>query len=704
MSTVLQNKRNDGSSASDAVISQMSLGRKKTGLFKWGSKSPAVNISVIDELPIPVVFIDREFNIQFVNNAGAELLKCTKQACTGQKCFDMFKFPGCNTPKCQAARVFADGNSYDGEIVINGPKGDWLYRCHTVPVRDASGQIIGALEYFIDAGRELTFSMEMGSIYTDIGNGKLDTRMNYKQYTGVLRKAAKGTNLCLDGLIGLINGQQSYFEKIGQGERNIARWEDNTHGGAWERNAIAFNKCVDALNGLMSEMDRMTAAIAEGKLDVRGDAARFQGGWADIINGVNYLLDSIIGPVNEVSEVLYMLARGDLTGSVTGKFKGDMVKLKDSTNKVIEENRKIVVNLKEVAKMLAESADNLTRASGQAEQATGHIATAIQQVAKGAADQANSMQDTMKALDQLSTAIDQIAKGAQEQAKMMEKNVTMVSQVSTAIAEVSSNAQHATESARAASDTADSGAEMVQKTIKGMEVIKNTIDAAAEKMSSLGTRSREIGKIVATINDIADQTNLLALNAAIEAARAGEQGRGFAVVAEEVRKLAERSSTSTKEIAELIGGIQAGVSETITAMGKGTEQVAEGYEQATRAGGALEEILSRSKDMGEKVLMISAAMQELTHTSVEMVKLSDNISAVVEQNTAATEEMSATARQVAKSIESAAGIAEQNSAATQEVSASAEEITAQIQQMAESSKTMLTVAGEFKKQVSEQKV
>ena len=179
---------------------------------------------------------------------------------------------------------------------------------------------------------------------------------------------------------------------------------------------------------------------------------------------------------------------------------------------------------------------------------------------------------------------------------------------------------------------------------------------------------------------------------------------GAAVVAGEVGKLAERSSTSTKEIAELIGGIQAGVSETITAMGKGTEQAAEGYEQATRAGGALEEILSRSKDMGEKVLMISAAMQELTHTSVEMVKLSDNISAVVEQNTAATEETSATTRQVAKSIESVAGVAEQNSAATQEVSASAEEITAQIQQMAESSKTMLTVAEEFKKQVSEQKV
>ena len=705
MSTVLQDKRNNGSSASDVISGKLPQDNRKTGFFKWGAKAPVFNVNVIDVLPIPVVFIDRDFNIQFANAAGAELLKCTKQACVGQKCFEMFKFPGCNTPKCQAAKVFADGNSYDGEIVIKGPKGDWLYRCYTVPVKDDGGQVIGALEYFIDAGRELTFAMEMGYMYTDIGSGKTETRMNHKQYDGVLRKAAKGTNMCLDGLFGLTNGQQEYFERIGRGERGIKRWEDNTYTtGTWAKNKVAFNMCIDALNGLMAEMDKLTAAAREGKLDVRGDASKFQGGWADIINGVNYLLDSVIEPVNEVSEILYLMSNGDLRNSVTGEFKGDMVKLKDSTNKVVDKNRNAVLGLRNVAKMLSESADSLSKASGQAEQATGHIATATQQVAKGAADQANSMQDTMKALDQLSMAIDQIAKGAQEQAKMVEKNVTMVSQVSSAITEVSTNAQHATESARAASATADTGAEMVQKTIKGMELIKNTIDAAAEKMGGLGTRSREIGKIVATINDIADQTNLLALNAAIEAARAGEQGRGFAVVAEEVRKLAERSSSSTKEIAELISGIQAGVAETIAAMEKGTGQVASGYEQATQAGTSLEEILARSKEMGQKVLMISAATQELTHTSVEMVKLSDSISAVVEENTAATEEMSATARQVAKSIESVAGVAEQNSAATQEVSASAEEITAQMQQVLDSSKVMMTVSEEFKKQVSGQQI
>jgi len=704
MSIVLQDRANNGLPDREAVSSKLFWNNKKSGLFKRGFKSVAANISFIDVLPVPVVFIDRDFNIQFANAAGAEILACTKESCVGKKCSDLFKFPGCNTPKCQAARVFADGNSYNSEVVVKAPAGNWFCRCYTIPVKSEAGQIIGVLEYFMDAGRELTFAMEMGNLYSDIGKGKLDTRMDHKQYNGVIRKAAKGTNMCLDGLIGLAMGQQGYFEKIGRGDRNIALWEDSTHGGAWEKNKIAFNACIKALNGLMSEVDRLTGAASEGKLGVRGDASNFQGGWADIINGFNFVLDSVINPVNEVSGVLYKLAVGDLTGKVTGEFKGELSKLKDSTNKAVENNVKAVISLRDVAKLLTESADNLSRASGQAEQATGQIANATQQVARGAADQSNSMQDTMKALDQLSCAIDQIAKGAQEQAKMIEKNVTMVSLVSSAISQVSANAEQATESARAASATADNGADMVQKTIKGMEVIKNTIDATSEKIGGLGTRSREIGKIVATINDIADQTNLLALNAAIEAARAGEQGRGFAVVAEEVRKLAERSSVSTKEIAELISGIQAGVSDTVAAMEKGTGQVAGGYELATKAGSALEEILVRSREMGDKVAMISAATLELTHTSTEMVKLSDSISAVVEENTAATEEMSATAKQVARSIESVAGIAEQNSASTEEVSASAEEITAQMQEVSDSSQTMLKIAGEFKKQVSQQKI
>jgi methyl-accepting chemotaxis protein len=241
---------------------------------------------------------------------------------------------------------------------------------------------------------------------------------------------------------------------------------------------------------------------------------------------------------------------------------------------------------------------------------------------------------------------------------------------------------------------------MSKEMVKGMESIKKTMDDASFKVNGLGERSKEIGKIVEAIDDIADQTNLLALNAAVEAARAGDQGRGFAVVADEVRKLAERAQSATKEIAELIGGIQNGVAETVTAMQKGTQEVAGGYELASKAGQSLDDILSRSRDTGAQVEQISSAAQQLTAMSTEMVKLSDNISAIVEENTAATEQMAATAKQVSRSVESVAGVAEENSAATQQVSAAAEEISAQVQQVVASGASLANMADDFEQLIA----
>ena len=111
-----------------------------------------------------------------------------------------------------------------------------------------------------------------------------------------------------------------------------------------------------------------------------------------------------------------------------------------------------------------------------------------------------------------------------------------------------------------------------------MERIKLTVEQASIKVTELGAKSDQIGAIVETIDDIAEQTNLLALNAAIEAARAGEQGKGFAVVADEVRKLAERSSRATKEIAALIGEVQPGTEEAVKAMTAGAAEVEHGSE------------------------------------------------------------------------------------------------------------------------------
>src|SRR5271155_3773337 len=156
--------------------------------------------------------------------------------------------------------------------------------------------------------------------------------------------------------------------------------------------------------------------------------------------------------------------------------------------------------------------------------------------------------------------------------------------MSSTVREVSANSTKAAESAQAAAETAREGGVIVEDTLTRMRSIANAVRETAAKVQELGIRSDQIGRIIGVIDDIADQTNLLALNAAIEAARAGEQGRGFAVVADEVRKLAERTTSATKEVAQMVQGIQAGTKTAVAAMREGTQQVQQGVETTSRAG------------------------------------------------------------------------------------------------------------------------
>jgi methyl-accepting chemotaxis protein len=418
----------------------------------------------------------------------------------------------------------------------------------------------------------------------------------------------------------------------------------------------------------------------------------------DIAKAINRLIIYMQGAADAANEI----SKNNLTVKVTSNSAKDELSI--AFAKMVDSLRGSVGQIAQSASSLTIASEQLAHASSQAGQATSQIATTIQQVARGTTQQSEAVNKTASSVEQMSRAIDGVARGAQEQASAANKASSITAQLSSAIEQVAGNAQSVVQGSTAASDAAKKGTSKVQDTLKGMQNIKQRVGVSAEKVQEMGSRSDQIGDIVTTIEDIASQTNLLALNAAIEAARAGEAGKGFAVVADEVRKLAERSSTSTKEIASLIKSIQKTVSEAVIAMDEGAKEVEKGVLIANEAGESLDDILKAAEGVSEQAEQAAAAAEQMSASANELVAAVDSVSAVIEENTAATEEMAAGSTEVTQAIENIASVSEENSAAVEEVSASAEEMSAQVEEVTASAQTLAELAKQLQAVVNQFKV
>src|SRR5580700_9268836 len=314
--------------------------------------------------------------------------------------------------------------------------------------------------------------------------------------------------------------------------------------------------------------------------------------------------------------------------------------------------------------------------------ASSQVASASNQVASASDDAAKIGLQASSAIDEVTSTMHEMSVNVQNMVKSTQVQASSVSETSASIDQMVASIQRVADTAKVLLDISNrsreevhSGIATMEKATDGLNRINTTITSSGEIIGALGQRADDIGKIIEVIDDLAEQTNLLALNAAIEAARAGEHGLGFAVVAEEVRKLAEKSTQSTKEISELIQGIQKEAREAVDNMEKSTSMVQEGLLLNKDLSFALEKISDVVSEVYKFSQEIGAATMEQSSGSTQIAKATNRLTEITQEINSSVEEQASGAQGVVRAMEKMRELVQQSSSSSSELAAAAEQMS-----------------------------
>lgn len=414
--------------------------------------------------------------------------------------------------------------------------------------------------------------------------GAIDYRLDPQQFPGAFGKMAESVNALAEDHIAVQNQVVNLMERYAVGDlsQDMARLP-----GKKAAITAAMDTTKRNLANINQTIEQLVQSAARGDFSGRGDVSQYQFAFAEMVGGLNRLMDTANRGLSDVGRVLQALAVGDLTQKVEAQYQGAFADLANNTNATVD-------SIAEIVTRISNAVETINTASGE-------IATGNSDLSTRTESQAASLEETASSMEELTATVRQNAENAR-------------------------NAEQVSDEARLG---AQRGGAVVGEVIKTMQLITES--------------SRKIGDIIGVIDGIAFQTNILALNAAVEAARAGDQGRGFAVVASEVRSLAQRSAEAAKEIKSLIDSSTRTVDSGAKLVNTAGEEIQTLVQSVARVTEIMKDISAASEEQ-------RSGIEQVNETVIQLDQATQQNAALVEEATAAARSLEEQANGLAEAV------------------------------------------------------
>lgn len=381
----------------------------------------------------------------------------------------------------------------------------------------------------------------------------------------------------------------------------------------------------DSLRDLIGETNYvLNIASNEGKLNVRVETEGRDGAWLKLSDNINGLMKSLAVPFDAINKIVKGMASGDLTLRYKDEAHGDIQTMKENLNLALDNLDGLLSQIAKNVTIIDESANEMKLTGEEMNTNTNEIASAIAQMSNGARNQVLKVDESSNLLENI----------LRESRQMVEKSELI------------------NVAAQQGAERSQQGMQLVSNVVSSIQEISIYSAKTDDSMKVLSERSLQISKALGVITEIASQTNLLALNAAIEAAQAGDAGRGFAVVAEEIRKLAEDSRRSAREIEALVNAVRNDTSDAVNVMTQMKKLVQGGEKASQTASSAFQEILKSSNNtLSSSEEILNSAKTQIDNIN-QVVGITESVVVIAEQTAAGTEEVASSATELSAGMNS----------------------------------------------------